>query len=149
MKGACTLHLSPFHGDRWGATDIATLFFYYFPSFDFVFSFSQGVVKLQPYPPRDIILPTLLLSAPSSPSLRWMHAQYCKPTGPYKRTTYEQSINYIYGHSLPVSTHVFSGDYFLKTELTNSSVVFNLQSTVIYWIHGSQQISKCTSSAIP
>ena len=27
MKGACTLHLSPFHGDRWGATDIATLFF--------------------------------------------------------------------------------------------------------------------------
>ena len=25
MKGACTLHLSPFHGDRWGATDIATL----------------------------------------------------------------------------------------------------------------------------
>ena len=25
MKGACTLHLSRCHGDRWGATDIATL----------------------------------------------------------------------------------------------------------------------------
>ena len=25
MKGACNLHLSRCHGDRWGATDIATL----------------------------------------------------------------------------------------------------------------------------
>ena len=28
MKGACTLHLSRCHGDRWGATDIATLSLY-------------------------------------------------------------------------------------------------------------------------
>ena len=94
-----------------------------FPPFDFVFSLSQNVANFQPCPLRDIILPTLLLLAPSSPSLHWMHAQYCKPTGPYKRTTYDQSIGYIYGQSLPLSTHVFSGDYFLKTELIKTALL--------------------------
>ena len=39
MKGACTLHLSRCHGDRWGATDIAE------PSIRFCFQLFLGCCK--------------------------------------------------------------------------------------------------------
>ena len=113
MKGACTLHLSRCHGDRWGSTDIATLSLH-------LILFSASLRMLRNFNPvhseikfsqRFFCRPLLL--PPCTGCMRNTVHQMVLT----KRTTYEQSINYIYGHSLPVSTHVFSEDYVLKTEL--------------------------------